>query len=295
MLFGFDPILDVVRTGPRTWASPRRLVADAFATRSSLTTLPDGTSVLAYTNHEDVLIARAAPGQPFGAAVRIGHATRGWTLATTSVTSGRAGDLLAIWTESPLHGDVCWFDCFTRVHAAVAAPGSRFGPSSLLSGIGNVTDAGTDAVGAIGDGGARVVAWSNGMRTPGPNPLVVVLGATSGTAHPVSHRSLKVSVAVSRAALRAATRGSPLRVHVTCNQACGVRLMIYSRADPDGDGVFTMPATVRARAGTMITSWRLVPYERVALRRAVRAGRLWLPTAAEDAAGHVRYGRARLR
>lgn len=291
-LFGWDTVVSLARTGARTWGPRQRLPSDAFLRRSSLTTLPDGTSVLLYIHGEDVLAARGAPGAPFGAGVRIGHATRGWSVSSADVTSAPAGDLLAVWTEYALHGDLCAEStCFTRVHAAVAAPGAGFGLSVLISGVGTVANGLSSA---IGDGGARLVAWTDGDRAIGPNPLVVALGPETSAASRVARRPLTVAVTASRRALRAATHGAPLRVRVRCNQACGVRVMIYSRADSGGDGVFTLPAAVLAHAGTVLTRWRLVRYERDALRQALRAGRLWLPTAAEDRPGHIAYGRARL-
>jgi hypothetical protein len=291
-LFGWDSVVSLAQTGARSWGPRQRLPSDGFLTRTSLTTLADGTSVLVYIHGEDVLAARAAPGAPFGAGERIGHATLGWSVSSADVTSSPSGELLAVWTEYPLHGDVCAeATCFTRVHAAVAAPGAGIGPSSLISGLGTVA---SSVSSAIGRSDARLVAWSDGDRAIGPNRLVVALGpAHRATPRPV-RRPLNVTVTASRRALRAAARGARLHVRVRCNQACGVRLMIYSRADGGGDGVFTLPAAVLGHGGSVLESWQLVRYERNALRRAIRAGRMWLPTAAEDRPGQVVYGRARV-
>lgn len=69
--------------------------------------------------------------------------------------------------------------------------------------------------------------------------------------------------------------------------------MIYSRTGAaGGDGVLTLPATVLTRAGPVLESWRLVPYERDALRLAMRAGRLWFRSRPESPGPSVLWARA---
>ena len=108
-----------------------------------------------------------------------------------------------MWTEYPRGGNFCPDgECFTRVHAAVAMPGAPFGRSSLISDLGNVSPRGP--VGAIGDGGALLVSWANRWRDVAHNPLMVMLGSPLTLARRTPRKPLKVAVAVSRQALRAA-------------------------------------------------------------------------------------------
>jgi hypothetical protein len=275
-----------------TWSQPQALRGYTFDA-SALTTLPDGTSVVAYHTGRGVFVARAPAGSSFGAGVRIGRATSGWEIGSAAVTSSPAGELLAVWGEYPRGYAPCLDEtCFTRLHAAVAPPGGRFGPSSLITGLGTVAGA---TVQVIGGRGRRLVAWEDGWRDTGHNPLVATFGATRGKTVRTSREPLRATVTVSRRALRAATRSSRLPVHVTCNRACAVRVMIFSASNDLDDNVYSLPAVVLLRAGTMISHWRLLPDERAALRRSIRAGRLRLPTNAEDRPGHIRNGRARLR
>ena len=88
------------------------------------------------------------------------------------------------------------------------------------------------------------------------------------------------------ARLRAAVRGAPLRVRVSCDEPCAVSVTLWNPRV--FWSLYELEPVVFTRAATKSARWRLSKDERRELRGLLRAGRPTLSARATDGSGNLR-------
>ena len=280
------------RTGDTSWSLPQVFERHTATAWPAVTSLPDGSSLIAYDRQRNVMVRKAEAGEPFGLPQRAGRAPRGWYPGWVSIGANADGVVVAAWQEELVAGD-CGEPCFGRIVAATASESGEFHSSRVLSPIGNVlSDWYPGTVSAVDPNGRRLVAWrSSETSLYSPNSLLASIGDSrpdrlQGDADTTAPG---VRVSASRRGVRAALRTGRLRVRLRCSETCAIRVSLFDSAWEDG--VRPLRAVRVCRGRTTTRSWRLSNRDRRVIKRALKRGSPRLTAVATDAAGNAASSR----